>query len=64
MADVADWKQLTNPAASYAGVPPPYKAPDWARLAVIHISMTTAAANIQPMVYVDDVEFVDITAGP
>src|SRR5271170_810004 len=56
MSNTPDWKQLTNSLAQPQAVPLPYQAPDWATRAVVHIRMTTAAANVQPTAYVDDIE--------
>jgi hypothetical protein len=47
-----------------SAVAAPFRAPDNARAATIVFRLTTAAENRLPRAFVDDVEMVDVTAGP
>ena len=60
----ANWTQATNTSARYQLLPQPYLAPAAATGAIVRFRLTTNAANILPSAFVDDVELVDVTAGP
>jgi FlgD Ig-like domain len=62
--DSPDWKQMTNSSSGYQLVPKPYRAPAGAASAVVRIRLVADAANDLPTAFVDDVELVDVTAGP
>jgi hypothetical protein len=62
--DSADWKQETNSSSHYQLVPQPYLAPAGATTATIRFRLGTYSANDLPTVFLDDVELVDLTAGP
>ena len=62
--DSADWKQETNSSSHYQLVPQPYLAPAGATSAIVRFRLGTNAPNDLPTVYIDDVELVDVTAGP
>ncbi len=62
--DSPGWKQMTNSSAAYQLVPKPYRAPAGATGAAVRFRLATNAADDLPTAFVDDIEFVDITAGP
>jgi hypothetical protein len=62
--DSADWKQETNSSSSYQLIPKPYLAPAGATAAIVRFRLGTNTANDLPTVFIDDVELVDVTAGP
>jgi hypothetical protein len=55
---------MTNSSAAYQLVPKPYRAPAGATGAAVRFRLATNAADDLPTAFVDDIEFVDITAGP
>jgi hypothetical protein len=62
--DSADWKQETNSSSRYQLIPKPYLAPAGATAAIVRFRLGTNTANDLPTVFIDDVELVDVTAGP
>jgi hypothetical protein len=56
----ADWREITDCQHGY-DLPKPYTAPDGAVSATIYFELVTNAENHHPRVFLDDVEFVDIT---
>jgi hypothetical protein len=62
--DSPNWTQATNTSSRYQVMAKPYMAPAGATGAIITFRLATNFANDLPTAYVDDVEMVDVTAGP